>query len=92
MHKPVHTREQSCLATRSVSEGTIIFRLNSTDAGLLWRGEMDIDQEKTSKELENCGSLSGVSEDQILSLRTKRRPLYLKTQFVPRSKHFSSRL
>ena len=28
----------------------------------------------------------------INSLNTKRRPLYLKTQFVPRSKHFSSRL
>ena len=27
----------------------------------------------------------------IDKLRTKRRPLYLKTQFVPRSKHFSSR-
>jgi len=25
-------------------------------------------------------------------LKTKRRPLYLKTRFVPRSKHFSSRL
>ena len=25
-------------------------------------------------------------------LKTKRRPLYLKTQFVPHSKHFSSRL
>ena len=25
-------------------------------------------------------------------LKTKRRPLYLKTQFVPRSKHFSSQL
>ena len=25
-------------------------------------------------------------------LNTKRRLLYLKTQFVPRSKHFSSRL
>ena len=25
-------------------------------------------------------------------LNTKRRPLYLKTQFIPRSKHFSSRL
>ena len=29
---------------------------------------------------------------QINSLNTKRRPLYLKTQFVPRSKHFSSLL
>jgi hypothetical protein len=28
----------------------------------------------------------------INPLNTKRRPLYLKTQFVPRSKHFSSRL
>ena len=28
----------------------------------------------------------------INPLKTKRRPLYLKTQFVPRSKHFSSRL
>ena len=28
----------------------------------------------------------------IKPLKTKRRPLYLKTQFVPRSKHFSSRL
>ena len=26
------------------------------------------------------------------SLKTKRRLLYLKTQFVPRSKHFSSHL
>jgi len=25
-------------------------------------------------------------------LKTKRRPLYLKAQSVPRSKHFSSRL
>ena len=28
----------------------------------------------------------------INPLQTKRRPLYLKTQSVPRSKHFSSRL
>jgi len=28
----------------------------------------------------------------INPLKTKRRPLYLKTQSVPRSKHFSSRL
>ena len=28
----------------------------------------------------------------INPLNTKRRPLYFKTQFVPRSKHFSSRL
>jgi hypothetical protein len=28
----------------------------------------------------------------INTLKTKRRLLYLKTQFVPRSKHFSSRL
>ena len=28
----------------------------------------------------------------INPLNTKRRPLYLKTRFVPRSKHFSSRL
>jgi len=28
----------------------------------------------------------------INHLKTKRRPLYLKTQFVPRCKHFSSRL
>ena len=27
-----------------------------------------------------------------LPLKTKRRLFYLKTQFVPRSKHFSSRL
>ena len=29
---------------------------------------------------------------QINPLNTKRRLLYLKTQFVPRSKHFSSKL
>ena len=29
---------------------------------------------------------------QINPLKTKRRQLYLKTKFVPRSKHFSSRL
>ena len=31
-------------------------------------------------------------EDNINPLKTKRRLLYLKTQIVPRSKHFSSRL
>ena len=30
--------------------------------------------------------------DDVNPLNTKRRQLYLKTQFVPRSKHFSSRL
>ena len=30
--------------------------------------------------------------DRINHLKTKRRPLYLKTQSVPRCKHFSSRL
>ena len=29
---------------------------------------------------------------EINPLKTKRRLLYLKTQYVPRSKHFSSRL
>ena len=50
------------------------------------------------------GSLSSLPCSQQLSrssvpftihinpLKTKRRPLYLNTQFVPRSKHFSSRL
>jgi hypothetical protein len=28
----------------------------------------------------------------IKHLKTKHRPLYLKTQYVPRGKHFSSRL
>jgi len=28
----------------------------------------------------------------IIPLQTKRRPLYLKTQSVPRCKHFPSRL
>jgi len=28
----------------------------------------------------------------IIPIKTKRRPLYLKTQSVPRCKHFSSRL
>ena len=33
-----------------------------------------------------------VYADDVNPLKTKRRLLYLKTQFVPRSKHFSSRL
>jgi len=33
-----------------------------------------------------------ISETWISPLKTKRRPLYLKTQSVPRCKHFSSRL
>ena len=32
------------------------------------------------------------SRYEINPLKTKRRPLYLKIQFVPRSKHFSSPL
>ena len=33
-----------------------------------------------------------LSSSSINPLKTKRRLLYLETQFVPRSKHFSSRL
>jgi hypothetical protein len=44
----------------------------------------------------NCISLLdfkfAFSKWDINPLKTKRRLLYLKTQFVPRSKHFSSRL
>ena len=36
--------------------------------------------------------LTSASVADINPLKTKRRLLYLKTQFVPRSKHFSSRL
>jgi len=35
---------------------------------------------------------SGSSQTDINPLQTKRRLLYLKTQFVPRCKNFSSRL
>ena len=34
----------------------------------------------------------GSFQSLVNPLKTKRRPLYLKTQFAPRSKHFSSRL
>ena len=37
-------------------------------------------------------SATSTSSNVINPLNTKRRPLYLKTQFVPRSKHFSFRL
>jgi len=38
-------------------------------------------------------SIAGFAESKNINhLKTKRRPLYLKTQSVPRSKHFSSRL
>ena len=33
-----------------------------------------------------------IAQNWFNPLKTKRRPLYLKTHFVPRSKHFSSRL
>ena len=33
-----------------------------------------------------------IQKEEINPLKTKRRLLYLKTQFVARSKHFSSRL
>ena len=33
-----------------------------------------------------------ITQSMFNPLNTKRRLLYLKTQFVPRSKHFSSRL
>jgi hypothetical protein len=33
-----------------------------------------------------------ISKTDVNPLKTKRRPLYLKTQSVPRCKHFSSRL
>ena len=39
-----------------------------------------------------CKVLRRKFEQMIDPLKTKRRLLYLKTQFVPRSKHFSSRL
>ena len=40
----------------------------------------------------DCNPGLYTSEAVLNPLKTKRRPLYLKTQFVPRSKHFSSRL
>ena len=46
---------------------------------------------KTSALTEPVGS-TVVWVRKINPLKTKRRLLYLKTQFVPRSKHFSSRL
>jgi len=33
-----------------------------------------------------------LSKINLTHIKTKRRPLYLKTQSVPRRKHFSSRL
>jgi hypothetical protein len=48
--------------------------------------------------VENFTSLSNITTNaagctrEINALNTKRRLLYLKTQFVRRSKHFSSRL
>jgi len=43
---------------------------------------------------DSCSMLHTVSKTRryINPLQTKSRPLYLKTQSVPRSKHFSSRL
>jgi len=42
--------------------------------------------------LESGISGTNTTLDNINPLKTKRRLLYLKTQFIPRSKHFSSRL
>ena len=46
---------------------------------------------KLKKKLCFVSNQTGVSGS-FIPLNTKRRLLYLKTQFVPRSKHFSSRL
>jgi hypothetical protein len=40
----------------------------------------------------STASISTTKDPYFIPLKTKRRPLYLKTQSVPRSKHFSSRL
>ena len=50
-----------------------------------------------SKELEHSAFFTldapiACSSNHVNPLNTERRLLYLKTQFVPRSKHFSSRL
>jgi len=39
-----------------------------------------------------CFLIASVAVRLLNPLKTNDRPLYLKTQFVPRSKHFSSRL
>ena len=59
-------------------------RINSTSQKTNYKQRLlDIAREKNG----------AVEEDRTFNpLKTKRRLLYLKTQFVPRSKHFSSRL
>ena len=55
----------------------------------IWK-KRESDQSNSGKYIKICALL--LMWDEFNPLNTKRRPLYLKTQFVPRSKHFSSRL
>ena len=58
------------------------------------KGLSDIWLKKTAEILYVPGNPTSLraESDRINPLNTKRRLLYLKTQFVPRSKQFSSRL
>jgi hypothetical protein len=52
----------------------------------VWDGHIKRQRKK------NCGLVLQSVNVQIKPLQTKRRPLYLRPQFVPRSEHFSSGL
>ena len=51
---------------------------------------LDTDGSIARKTAERNSDYSVLCYEEFSSLHTKRRLLYLKTQFVPRSKHFSS--
>ena len=54
--------------------------------------ESELEKAEIGGEDKNFAGEKICLKEQTSPLKTKRRLLYLKTQFVPRSKHFSSRL
>jgi len=55
--------------------------------------DLAVDKSGTNVQGKNVMHLfDGLKRQSTNSLNAKRRPLYLKTQSVPRCKHFSSRL
>ena len=79
------TRLESCRKKKEVSDVQIVCRGEESN----WRTQTilypEINIIRFATENVFIGALTNL-------LKTKRRLLYLKTQFVARSKHFSSRL
>ena len=100
VHSPKHRRQSFILLFFHILSGGILFRLGDRHICLLdvaQRGGIHLQLTTLQPDIQKLANvhkshICDYAMPNVNPLNTKRRPLYLKTQSVPRCKHFSSRL